>query len=584
MRRLPISCLWRQLVSADVTFSHVPSLAHVKHPARSARYISDEPQARQSNGQQLLQYWQGLLGDTDQEHAGGLQTESAKSKWKTEDIRDLLHTAIRVRQGRVSGVLPEQLVSTFVQVYQRTMSPGDRLKLFQLLCQEFGVQEANMNRAVKSWKQAARRGEEAVLKSLEQLQEASQPLYTNLFLPFSNQPNGIKFLVNMRADVRKAVKQSPATAGPLRALDRNLRQSLATWFSVGLLQLQPIHWESSSAALLEKVMAYEAVHPMQGWQDLQQRLGHMRRVHVFMHPSMPQEPLVILHCALQQGAATSMNDILHPHQLQLARPDAVDEDTQPQSLEASTPEQADTAVFYSISSTQKGLAGVDLGNFLIKQVAQRVLAEFPNVQMLITLSPIPGFRNWLHTQVDAELKRLEQGGQQAEQEFVLLIKHHLLALQGKNGMADGMTMTDALQHLLTLIQQQEQVGQQQDSISSLQEWRSVLMRLCAHYLLHVRRRHLAFDPVANFHLRNGASVWRLNWGADLSHNGLSSSFGMMVNYRYVLEDVHSNNQMYLMDGTVPSSQDVRLTAAGKALVTDRDANLSYMLSWNEETD
>ncbi len=141
MRRLPTSCLWRQLVSADVSFGQVPSLGHVKHPANgSARYSSDEPQAEQSNGQQLLQYWQGLLGDTGQEHAGRLQTESAKPKWKTEDIRDLLHTAIRVRQGRVSGVLPEQLVSTFVQVYQRTMSPGDRLKLFQLLCQEFGVQ------------------------------------------------------------------------------------------------------------------------------------------------------------------------------------------------------------------------------------------------------------------------------------------------------------------------------------------------------------------------------------------------------------------------------------------------------------
>lgn len=109
----------------------------------------------------------------------------------------------------------------------------------------------------------------------------------------------------------------------------------------------------------------------------------------------------------------------------------------------------------------------------------------------------------------------------------------------------------------------------------------MLMRLCAHYLLHVRRRRLAFDPVANFHLRNGASVWRLNWGADLSHNGLNSSFGMMVNYRYVLEDVHNNNQMYLMDGTVPSSQDVQLTAAGQSSVTDRNANAPYTLSWNE---
>lgn len=141
MRRLPTSSLWRQLVSTDVSFGPVPSLAHLKHPAnKTARYNSDGPQAEQSNGQQLLQYWQSLLGDTDQEHAGSLQAESAKSKWKTEDIRDLLHTAIRVRQGRVSGVLPEQLVSAFVQVYQRTMSPGDRLKLFQLLCQEFGVQ------------------------------------------------------------------------------------------------------------------------------------------------------------------------------------------------------------------------------------------------------------------------------------------------------------------------------------------------------------------------------------------------------------------------------------------------------------
>ena len=149
MRRLPTSCLWRQLVSADVSFGQVPSLGHVKHPANgSARYSSDEPQAEQSKGQQLLQYWQGLLGDTGQEHAAILQTESAKSKWKTEDIRDLLHTANRVRQGRVSGVLPEQLVSTFVQVYQRTMSPGDRLRLFQLLCQEFGVQGDSLRASV----------------------------------------------------------------------------------------------------------------------------------------------------------------------------------------------------------------------------------------------------------------------------------------------------------------------------------------------------------------------------------------------------------------------------------------------------
>lgn len=156
MRRLPTSCLWRQLVSADVPFGQVPSLAHVKDPAkRNFRRNSNAPQAEQSNGQQLRQYWQGLLGDTDQEHAGSLQTESAKSKWKTEDIRDLLHTAIRVRQGRVSGVLPEQLVSTFVQVYQRTMSPGDRLKLFQLLCQEFGVQGDSFKAPVLSCKQKA---------------------------------------------------------------------------------------------------------------------------------------------------------------------------------------------------------------------------------------------------------------------------------------------------------------------------------------------------------------------------------------------------------------------------------------------
>ena len=149
MRRLPTSCLWRQLVSADVPLGQVPSLAHVKQPAnRRSHYNSDAPQAEQSNAQQLLQYWQGLLGDTDQKHAGSLQTGSAKSKWKTEDIRDLLHTAIRVRQGRVSGVLPEQLVSTFVQVYQRTMSPGDRLRLFQLLCQDFGVQGDSLKASV----------------------------------------------------------------------------------------------------------------------------------------------------------------------------------------------------------------------------------------------------------------------------------------------------------------------------------------------------------------------------------------------------------------------------------------------------
>ncbi|KAL3162959.1 hypothetical protein ABBQ32_009392 [Trebouxia sp. C0010 RCD-2024] len=513
-----------------------------------------------SQGQQVLQYWQALLGNSGGANVSKSNRNHVTANRKTEDIRDLLHIAIRVRQGRVSGVLPEQLMSTFVQVYRKAMNAEDRLRLFQLLCKDFGVQGAEVDKAVENWKQAASRGDEAVLRSVEQLQQASQPLYNNLFLPFSNQPDGIKFLVDMRADVRQAVKLCPATAGPLRALDRSLRQSLATWFSVGLLQLQAISWDSSPASLLEKVMLYEAVHPIQGWPDLHQRLGPMRRVHAFMHPSMPQEPLVILHCAIQRGAAASMNDILHPQQMQPAHPAAVnpEEDTASKASEVTDMQKANTAVFYSISSTQKGLAEINLGNFLIKQVAKRVITEFPSVDTLITLSPIPGFRNWLHTQVEAESTALHQDGGVGRLALSILTDDEVLHVNNMfKANASINSRLAALDHLAALIEQQDNPSTQQSAMLSLQAWKKLLMRLCAEYLLHVRRRRLAFDPVENFHLRNGASIWRLNWAADLSLSGLKTSFGIMVNYQYELENVQNNSHSYLMDGKVHSSSQIQ---------------------------
>eukprot|EP00887_Chlorella_sp_A99_P007327 scaffold2.g7327.t1 len=546
------------------------------------------------SGAEVLHYWRALLADRtrlQQLGSGGDAQHEAR-------LRELLHTAIRLRQGRPQAALPEEAIDVLRQVYLALDSPG-RLQLLRNLTAGFGVQRRDVEAAVAAWQQLA--PQQAVLavadgaapaaapaaaaderaaqlgRAADRLANACQPLFSLLFVPISQQPAGIKFLVDLRADLLSFIWEQPGGAGPLRALSEALRRRLAEWFSVGLLQLERLTWEGSSAALLEKVVAGEAVHAYSGWEDLRRRLDPAtRRAFAFFHPAMPGEPLVVLHTALVDHVAESIAEILAMAEADAAHRGTVAEAAPcaaaaggAQGGAASSGGGAvgpgsgapTTAVFYSISAYQKGLQGVDLGNFLIKQVAHRLLAEFgPTLRMLATLSPLPGFASWLRMEVSLQ----EQDTRRAAALEPLLRPAEAAALaaaaRGAAGAAPlppaGAGAAGEKGHAAALLRWALQGDRWVGDRSLEAAVRPALLRLAARYLLRERRRGLALDPVANFHLRNGATVLALRWRADLSSAGLARSHGLMVNYSYQLDAVVENNRRYLVDQQVLASPEV----------------------------
>ncbi|KAG3106245.1 hypothetical protein PI124_g13880 [Phytophthora idaei] len=345
---------------------------------------------------------------------------------------------------------------------------------------------------------------ERYLRTFRNLRNALSPLYEMFFQQIlSQRENGMLFLVHMRADLLQVLRKSatPSEIPALRSLDASLKQFLASWFSVGFLKLERVTYEHSPGQLLEKIIRYEAVHPVGTIAELKRRLGNGRRCFAFFHPSIPDEPLVFVHVALMQEIASSMQSI---------------RDETEQLTETS---HANAAIFYSISSTQKGLAGVDLGNFLIKEVAKALKAEHPHLKTFATLSPLPQFMPWLETQryktdetlvspleLDALIDVLEESG---------------VAVQ-----SDSTPVTIVLDALSI-----DKWSEDPELVAVL---KPIMMKLGARYIYHEKKRGKALDPVTNFHVRNGAIFERINWQADLSKKGLAQSAGMMINYKYDL--------------------------------------------------
>ncbi len=321
-----------------------------------------------------------------------------------------------------------------------------------------------------------------------------------LLTQFTSLPQGVKFLVDLRADLLAAADADPA----LLPLEADLRDLLAAWFDVGFLDLVRLSWDSP-ASLLEKLIAYEAVHAIRGWEDLHHRLERDRRVYAFFHPRMPGEPVIFVQVALVDGIAGSVQGLLDRGRVAL------------------DPRAADTAIFYSISNAQAGLRGIGFGNFLIKQVVDALLREFPRIQTFATLSPMPGFRRWLDRLPDDDLTRIAKGG------------------------ADLRTQLA-----------EAPWGEDPDAAQDLRE---PLLRLGAWYLAKASRNDRPVDPVARFHLGNGASIDRLNWLADRSPKGLAESFGLMVNYRYRLEDIEDNHEAFAASGAIAASDAIRALLA-----------------------
>jgi malonyl-CoA decarboxylase len=351
------------------------------------------------------------------------------------------------------------------------------------------------------------------------LRLALEPPRLKLLTQFTSIPDGRKFLVDMRAFLLTIRKDDRLLA----ALEADLRGLLSAWFDIGFLELARIDW-NSSAALLEKLVDYEAVHAIRSWRDLKNRLDSDRRCYAFFHPRMPGEPLIFVEVALVKGLAGSVQGLLD------------------EKAPVQDPREADTAIFYSISNCQQGLAGISFGNFLIKRVVELLSAEFRNLKTFATLSPLPGFRRWL----DEKLAAAEA---------------NLLSADEAASLGSAMPAETGAASLAAILAKRgwwREVGLRKTA-------EPVLARLCARYLVAESapaNKRRARDPVAHFHLSNGARVERVNMLGDTSEKGAKESATLMVNYLYDPAKIEEWHEDYAGEGKRNASTTVRKLARG----------------------
>jgi malonyl-CoA decarboxylase len=382
-------------------------------------------------------------------------------------LRDQMRQCLSAQGGEVTArARAAQLGRTYLD-----LNADGRMKFLRILANEFDTDRASIDKAIAKVVEAA--DPRARARAERRLKAVLEPPRVKLLTQFTSLPEGVKFLVDLREELTQIAKNDALFEG----LADDLKSLLAGWFDIGFLELHRITWRSP-ALVLEKIIAYEAVHAIQGWADLKNRLDSDRRLYAFFHPRMPDEPLIFVEVALTRGIAGNIQKLL-------------DEQAPVEDIE-----KADTAIFYSINNAQRGLNGISFGNFLIKRVVDALAHELPNLKTFATLSPIPGFRGWAE----------------------------------KNGLAGAI-----------------------DRASD-----STLLPLVARYLNELNPdTGRARDPVAQFHLSNGARMERLNAQADSSAKGLAQSCGVMVNYLYKLSDIEANHEAYTGQGKVAASSSIK---------------------------
>jgi len=369
---------------------------------------------------------------------------------------------LRLRGEAAAASLAAQLVRRFGALDDDGVD-----RYFTYLLDGLGPDAAAVDRSIAAYQ--AHPTQDAIAD----LADATESRRLRLFRTINTTASGIDLLLTMRSALLDRRKSMPE----LRPVERDLTHLLQSWFNRGFLKLRQLDWQTP-AHILEKLIEYEAVHEIDGWDDLRRRLAPDRRSFGFFHPSLPDEPIIFVEVALTEGMASSIQTLLT---------------TEP----AATNEATDTAIFYSITNCQRGLRGISFGSFLIKQVTALLQSELPQLVTFATLSPIPGFADWC---------------------------------------AENEPSTDVTNQ-------------------------RALEGACARYLLGARRGTLPLDPVARFHLRNGARLERLNWMGDTSEKGLAESHGMLVNYRYSGQDFEANHDALVLDGIVIAHRDV-IAAAG----------------------
>jgi malonyl-CoA decarboxylase len=433
-----------------------------------------------------VSFFQELLAAVA-EQGRQLLPRALRTSDSTAGIIELAKALVSVR-GEASGVaIAQQILSLY-----RGLSPEQKQVFFRFLAEELEPPEEQVRAAARAY--AAKPSQE----TLARLQRAVESPRQEFFRRLNLAPGATGEIVKMRRDLLRDF-----TNPDLQAVDADLRHLLYSWFNRGFLVLRRIDWQTP-AAILEKIIAYEAVHAINGWDDLRRRLDPAdRRCFAFFHPSLNDEPLIFVEVALMDDSPETIASVL-------------DEAQKPSDASEPT-----TAVFYSISNCQEGLKGISFGHFLIKQVVEELAKEKPSLKTFVTLSPMPGFARWLQDVAADENSQLLTGEARAVIE----------------SLSDPMWFEEP-----ELARQLE----------------PVLMPLAAHYLLAAKADdQRPIDPVARFHLGNGARLERINWLADVSTKGLREAHGLMVNYRYEIKEIERNHEAYVNEGTVASSRAVR---------------------------
>lgn len=402
---------------------------------------------------------------------------------------ELCHGLLSER-AEISG---SRLANEALEAYQ-TLDQRGRLAFFESLAQEFSPNPEKVGHAGDAYRSDPSPG------NLASLQRVVEPPCQELFRRLNMAPCGTQVLVEMRGEVLLEMEAHPG----LKPLSGDLAHLFTSWFNRGFLIPRRIDWRTS-AEILEKLIQYEAVHQIHGWQDLRRRLESDRRCYAFFHPALPDEPIIFIEVALAGDLCANVQALLDPDSPVL--------DIQ----------SAEWAIFYSITNCQQGLRGVPFGSFLVKQVVEDLSREFPRIRKFGTVSPVPGFRRWLA------------------------------------GKAEGSHRSPGLTRYADALASIDQPGWVHDE-SRRAELEQLLAPLCAHYLLAAKQGKEPLDPVARFHLKNGARLERIHWLGDSSAAGLQRSVGFSANYVYRLAEVERNHQLYIQDHKVRASREIEALA------------------------
>ncbi|MBC7578893.1 MAG: malonyl-CoA decarboxylase [Tardiphaga sp.] len=419
-----------------------------------------------------------------------------------QNTSDLIELCGELLSGR--GEASGSVIARGVLDRYHSLDEAGRLTFFEALAEKYGPDADKLDKAIEAWRDKPS-GDGA-----GELHFASEPQRQELFRRLNRAPGATHELVNMRADLLDLKNGHK----DLATVDRDIAHLLASWFNRGFLVLRKINW-STPAIILEKVIKYEAVHEIHDWNDLRRRIDPIdRRCYAFFHPALVDEPLIFVEVALTEAIPGAIAPLLA-------------EDRQPVPID-----RARTAVFYSISNCQRGLAGISFGNFLIKQVVEELRRELPKLDTFVTLSPVPGFMKWLKRTPDLPLSEEERP-------------------------------------LLELLDNPDWIH---DAAQAAQ-LRAVIEPLAAHYFLKAKApRGGPVDSVARFHLGNGARLERIDWLGDISAKGLRESAGLMVNYLYRLDDIEKNHEAYADHYEIAASPAVKKqlkTEGGRRLLDMR---------------